>query len=187
MPVAPEHKTIPLAYVFVAVFLLCIFGLCCVKPVVIAGIAVFIVVMWMATLIARRRLNKIASERHEESICTFARSFDCRRIDTRIIRAVYEELQKYLKSDCDHFPIRAADRIDEDLRIDGEDLSDIMYDIAARAGYDMNKTNNNPLYDKVKTIEDLVMFFTHLEKFNRAEPSVPPSHCSPSAPVVGGR
>ena len=169
MLAAPEHKTKPLAYVSVSVFLFCIVLLCWGRPNVMAGIAAFIAVMWVVTMIERRRLKKIASDRHEENICTFARSFDCRRIDTRIIRAVYEELQKFFKGDFVVFPIRASDRIDEDLRIDREDIEDIVYDIAARAGYDMTDAINNPLIDKVNTIEDLVMFFTHQAKLTRTE------------------
>ena len=84
---------------------------------------------------------------------------------------MYEELQKYLKGDVDHFPLRATDRIDEDLQIDREDLDELADDIAMRAGYDMTETKNNPLYDKVKTVGDIVLFYGHQPKKTDAEPA----------------
>ncbi|HEX5998235.1 MAG TPA: hypothetical protein VFZ16_02380 [Hyphomicrobiaceae bacterium] len=44
--------------------------------------------------IEARRDRRIAKEREGESICRFARGFDCRKVDTRIIRAVYEEYSR---------------------------------------------------------------------------------------------
>jgi hypothetical protein len=112
-------------------------------------------------LFERRRLRKIAEKRQTDSICSFARSFDCHKIDTKIIRAVYEELQRYYYGDVPSFPIRATDSFETDLKLDPEDLNDISREIAARAQRSMNGCEQNPLYGNVKTVTDLVLFFTH--------------------------
>src|SRR4051812_6326774 len=63
-------------------------------------------------------LLALAKARPGESICTFARSFDCRAVDTRLIRATVEELQPWIPPG---FPLRHTDRLGGDLRIDNED------------------------------------------------------------------
>lgn len=44
----------------------------------------------------KARIKRLAASRAGESICEFARSFERRRVDAWIIRAVYDELQEYL-------------------------------------------------------------------------------------------
>src|SRR5689334_16448601 len=44
----------------------------------------------------KRRKHLLIAARDGESICQFARSFDRHRVDTWVIRAVYEQLQLYL-------------------------------------------------------------------------------------------
>ena len=67
----------------------------------------------IGTFLVRRRDRRIASLRPNESMCTFARSFDCRTTDTWIIRAVYEKFQPFVG-----FPLRASDSVDDDLCVD---------------------------------------------------------------------
>lgn len=53
----------------------------------------------LVAVLSRRealRLARMAQGRAGESICQFARSIDCRRVDTWVVRAVYEELQRSL-------------------------------------------------------------------------------------------
>lgn len=107
-----------------------------------------------------KKMLAFAEERCEESICDFAREFDCRHVDTWIIRAVYEELLSYL--DLPGLSLRADDDLHETLQLDGDDLDmDLVSQIAQRTGRSLEKTENNPYYDKVRTVRDLVLFFNH--------------------------
>jgi hypothetical protein len=117
----------------------------------------------LGTVIRRRQRNQLralAASRPGESLCSFARGFDYQNTDTRIIRAVYEELQKYLDPDCTKFPIRPDDRLAEELRIDSDDLDfNLAKQIAERTGRSLADTKRNSYYGKVKTVRDLIGFF----------------------------
>lgn len=107
----------------------------------------------------KAQLIALAESRSGESICEFARSFERKEIDTWVVRAVYEQLQRYLGEDPS-VPIRATDRLKEDLPIDSEDLElDLMAEIAQRTGRSLDNTIANPYYDKVRTVGDFVLFF----------------------------
>lgn len=107
----------------------------------------------------KARLKFLAESRSRESICEFARSFERKEIDTWVVRAVYEQLQGHLGGNSP-VPIRAIDRLTEDLPIDTEDLEmDVMAEISQRTGRSLKNTTANPYYDKVKTVGDLVLFF----------------------------
>ncbi|MYM87102.1 hypothetical protein GTP91_07895 [Rugamonas sp. FT82W] len=106
------------------------------------------------------RLRCLAAEREGESICDFARDFDTRQVDTWIVRAVYEQLQYHLADVSPAFPVRASDRLKEDLLLDDDDLDmDIAQEVEQRAGRSLDDTSTNPYFGKVKTVRDLVMFF----------------------------
>ncbi len=105
-----------------------------------------------------RVLKRLAAERKDESICTFARSFDRKVVDTWIIRAVHQELQVYVKYPDGVCPIRSTDRLDQDLHIDLEDIDDLFPVIAQRTGRSTKNTESNPYYGKVSTAGDLVLF-----------------------------
>lgn len=107
--------------------------------VVLAGFA------WVAGV---RHSRSMATERQAESICSFARSFDRREACPWVVRAVYE---MYSAS----FPIRADDKLDaEDMDFDAEE-------IAERAGRSLECVEANPLFGKVATAGDLVLFLSH--------------------------
>jgi hypothetical protein len=117
----------------------------------------------------RRWQRRLAATRQSETICEFARSFD-RRTDTWIIRAVYEELTRFLAVEGRPLPVRREDRCEKDLRIDAEDLDDLARDIAYRARLSMEHSDKNPLYGKVKTVADMVTFFEQQPKLQDVEP-----------------
>ena len=96
-----------------------------------------------------------------ESICPFARSFDRRQMDPRIIRAVYEELGRYLGTTDNVFPLRVADPLfsRQGLNIDAEELDHVAQAIAFRAGRSLANTEKNPYFGKIQTVADLVAFF----------------------------
>jgi hypothetical protein len=112
----------------------------------------------------KARIKKLGESRAGESICEFARSFDAKQVDTWVIRAVYEQLQEYLGGDP-AVPIRASDRLKDDIPIDLEDLEmDLVADIAKRSRRSLNDTKSNPFFGKVKTVEDLVLFLNAQQK-----------------------
>jgi hypothetical protein len=107
----------------------------------------------------KARLRRLVQSRRGESICEFARSFERHHVDTWVIRAVYEQFQEYLGGNPP-MPIRAADRLKDDLPLDMEDVElDIALQISQRTGRLLSNTIANPYYAKVKTVEDLVLFF----------------------------
>lgn len=106
----------------------------------------------------KRALQKLAALRTTESICTFARGFDRKAVDTWIIRAVHEELQMYVKHSGGLCPIRATDRFEEDLHIDPEEMDELLPVIAQRTGRSTDNTESNPYFGKVSTVGDLVHF-----------------------------
>jgi hypothetical protein len=118
----------------------------------------FITVLLSVAIIEGRfqlvRERRVAAERSGESTCSFARGFDFRHTDTAVMRAVYEEVQPFVQ-----FPIRPSDRLIEDLHIDEEDLIlDAVPAIARRLGRTLEGAENNPRYERVYTVADLVHF-----------------------------
>ncbi len=127
------------------------------------GTSIVIVSLVAASIVVhkrhKKRLRTLAESRSGESICAFARSFEPNEIDTWVVPAVYEQLQRYMGGDIP-VPIRATDRLKEDLPIDTEDLEmDLMAEISHRTGRSLRNTTTNPYYNKVKTVGDLVLFF----------------------------
>ncbi len=108
----------------------------------------------------RAHLARLAATRQAGSICDFSRSFNVRETDAWVIRAVYEQLQDQLHWAHPDFPVRADDRLVEDLSLDPDDIDlDIVSDVSARTGRSIRNTKANPFYRRVKTVGDLVAFF----------------------------
>jgi hypothetical protein len=130
-------------------------------PIILALIGAIILGTVALNLSESRRLARLAADRQGESICSFARSFDCRAVDTWVIRAVFEELQPYCRFGGNTLPLRPTDNLGGDLLIDSEDLDVLAEDIAYRAGRSLEDCVKNPLYGNVETVSDLVMFFVN--------------------------
>ncbi len=115
----------------------------------------------------KRRLSALAQKRTGSDIGTFARQFDYRRTDTRVIRAVYEQFQNYLDNTVPGFPLYADDEIYRDLLVDEDDFElDIMEEIAQRTGRSsaISDMEQNSYYKKMQregavTLRDIVLFF----------------------------
>jgi hypothetical protein len=127
------------------------------------AVCAFAIVLWGLVAISgwldEKHFARLAQERAGESIGQFARSIDCRGVDTWVVRAVYEELQAGLPTRGTPLPLRVADRLQKDLRLDADDLDlSLLPDIARRAGRDLASTQGNPFYGKVTTVGDLVHF-----------------------------
>lgn len=124
----------------------------------------------LVAVLSRRealRLAHMAQGRAGESICQFARSIDCRRVDTWVVRAVYEELQRSLSAAV-AVPLRVTDHLQRDLRLDADDLDDLVADMAQRARRSLADTSANPLFGKVTMVGELVEFL-------QAQPRLPAS------------
>jgi len=107
-----------------------------------------------------RHFQQLLDERDDDSICTFSHYFDCRKVDTWIIRAVYEQLQNYLRSEKEHFPLRPTDDVFIDLRIDEEDFEfDLIEEIAQRTGRSLDNVESNSYFGKASRVENLVYLF----------------------------
>lgn len=119
----------------------------------------------------RKRLEAVAASRQGESICGFARSFDTRAVDTWVVRAVYEELQRELSAVAPNFPVRASDRLLKDLLEDSDDLDmSVAPNIAKRTGRSLDGHPGNPYFGKVETVRDLVHFFNAQPRQSATEP-----------------
>ena len=134
-----------------------------VGPLLLAIIPVYAAMMvigapWLIR--GRRRRARLRSERQGEGICTFARSFDRRRVDPWIIRAVHDELQPYFWTRHGSVPLRATDRLVQDIGIDPDDVDDLAETIAWRTGRPLAVAGSNPVRS-VDTAGDLVRFFAH--------------------------
>lgn len=104
----------------------------------------------------RNHLRALAAQRQGESICQFACAFPRRQVDTWVLRAVYESLHGYLGG---RLPIRADDRLKQDLRLDDDDLDlDLLAEMARLSGRSLERTEDNPWFDRVTSVRDLVLF-----------------------------
>ncbi len=121
---------------------------------------VFPAIFILGNLIGWHADKREAERRRGESICDFARSFDCRAIDPWIIRAVYEEFS-------DSYPIRANDHFLKDLRVDEEDFEDSIESIAKRIGRKLESPEPEQAREEVglATVRDLVQFLQKQPKF----------------------
>ena len=171
MPAAPVHKASPWVWLFLAALMAGLAYWFFQQPYFVAALlAVLGVSVWMQFVWDKRFRRQLVTSRQDESICEFARSFD-RQTDTWLIRAVYEEVSRYLSVDGRTIPVRRQD-LCENL-IDPEDLGDIAKDVAFRARRSMEDCDKNPLYGKVQTVGDMVTFLEYQPRI--VEPSAPPN------------
>lgn len=128
---------------------------------VVAGVlAVLFAVAHLQGRRDKRKLLALAAGRSGQTICDFARDFDARAVDTWVIRAVYEQLQGQLSHVHPAFPVRADDRLKEDLLLDDDDLDiDLAQEVEARTGRSLDGSAGNPYFGRVQTVRDLVHFF----------------------------
>ena len=166
MPKVRQHARSPAAWAALGVFVLLLLG--CLGyfwfayPVLTtAAVAVLGLATTMSAKSHQRRLEALAETRSGESICEFARAFERRSVDTWVVRAVYEQVQELLRPSYDNFPVRADDRLKDDLGIDLDDVEmDLAPVVAERTGRSLDHTESNPFFGKLSTVADLVRFFS---------------------------
>lgn len=130
-------------------------------PLAIAIVA-FMLLVVVVTVVQnrkhRRRTLALAAERSGESICQFVRSLPYRKLDTSVIRHVYEAVQAEVAVPDVHVPIRASDSCTDTLEIDPEDFDYLVADLSTRCGRSLDGYEQNPFYGRVQTVGDLVQF-----------------------------
>jgi hypothetical protein len=182
MLAAPKRKVKVWAYPILALVVVGIGYYIWEHPKSLYIISAIAVVICVETLRERRRRRRLALSRSGESICSFVNSFDCRHTDTWILRAVYEELGRYLAVEGHPIPIRADDQCFEGgLKIDREDLDDLGVDAAARSGRSMDDADRNPYYGKVRTVRDLVGFLEHQPRLETSNNSLQATAAGPAS------
>ena len=142
------------------------------KPLWVGGFTLLVAAVTIVESIRiKRHWMRLAATRPGESLCTFARALEVRSTDTWIIRAVYEQLQDHLKGEYPSFPLRPTDRLKEDLMLDPDDLDfEIAGEISERTGRTLAEARQNPYYDRVTTVADLVGFFCAQARRTREQP-----------------
>jgi hypothetical protein len=103
-----------------------------------------------------RTLRRLAAERPGEDIGTFARAFDRRAVDPRVIRGVWDALQAHEGRRARPVPLRPADRLEEDVDLFGSDVELLCEEVAERVGRAWQGLEANPYYGRVTTVGDLV-------------------------------
>lgn len=137
--------------------------------VAICAIFLFIALVVGLSIHQHYRMKRIYSERGDENICAYARSFDYRNIDTKIIRAVYNKVQEWVGVyEGKSFPVQAEDSFDDIYRMDPGDLNDLCCEVADELGISMKRAEENLYYDKVKSVKELVLFLHHQPKVGNA-------------------
>ena len=134
----------------------CIVAMIIQSPLSSIGFALFAAAITTASLVTVRKLNQLRNARQGEDIGTFARSLAMRQLDTWVVRAVYEEISQYVGTKEHPFPVRANDRLTEDLQVDREDFGSVLCAIADRCGRSLDKLEENPLFPKFTTVADVI-------------------------------
>jgi hypothetical protein len=167
MPKYQEHPTTPVGWAFLVVFVGILLWLVWSFPLLLLLIPVYLLIDIWDRKKRIKHFNKLLQDRQSDSICTFTRHFEFRKIDTWVIRAVYEQLQNYMNGEKENFPIRATDNVFTDLMIDDEDFEyDLVEEIAQRTGRSLENAESNPYYGKANIVENLVFFFNEQPKTN---------------------
>ena len=126
------------------------------SPWAAPGLGLVVVALTVSSVISIRKLKRLRKSRQGQDIGTFALSLPIRKMDAWVVRATYEEVAAYTGTEKEPFPLQPSDRLKEDLGIDGEDLLDLIFAIAGRCGRRLDDLDRNPLYPKMKTVEDLI-------------------------------
>ena len=136
-----------------------------ISPIVAFLAEIMVVWMWVEVRCSLRRRQRLMEQRPHDSICTFARSFDCRVVDTWVIRATYEGLQYSL--DAPDLPIRATDRLDDlyDLYdIDPDMFAFDADEIAERCGRTLDGAVDHELFGHVETVRQFVTLLNDMPR-----------------------
>ncbi|BBM00194.1 hypothetical protein [Microbulbifer sp. GL-2] len=126
----------------------------------VIGALLFSVVIY--AVINHIKMKKLSRERGKANICQYVKSFDCRNVDTKIMREVWNEVQLYLGNlNGKPFPILANDMFEGTYNMHPDDLDDIYWAVADRLGIDTGNPEQNPYFNQVTSVKNLVLFLNH--------------------------
>jgi hypothetical protein len=166
----PKYKVAPVGvkgWFFLAVILGIVLYFIWLAPYLLLLVPVYVAIDIYDKKKRNKHFKRLLQDRDDDSICTFSRYFEYRKIDTWIIRAVYEQLQTYMSNEKEKFPIRPTDDVFIDLMVDDEDFEyDLVEEIAQRTGRSLENAESNPFYGKANIVENLVYFFNEQPKAN---------------------
>ena len=132
-------------------------------------ILVILALVVIGTIYSYYRMKRIALSRGEADICSYTRSFDYRNVDTEIMREVFEKVQEWAGTYNDKpFPVQANDNFDDLYQIDPDDLDGIYWEVADKLGISTERAEENPYYDKVKNVKELVLFLHNQPRVKNA-------------------
>lgn len=120
-------------------------------PIVLGVLLVGGPLALLIAAIARRFPAQTDPERANTTICTFARSFPRRSVDTLVLRVVWEHVSAIL-------PVRADDDLCADVGLEDPDMDLDLDRIAHECGRSMDGCERNAWYGRVATVRDLVHF-----------------------------
>lgn len=136
---------------------------------IIYAILIVIVLTTIGMVYDHYRMKRIAVRRGKADICGYARSFEYRNVDTRIIREVFDCVQEWAGVyDGKPFPVQANDCFDDLYRMDPEDLEDIYLEVAHKLCISTEREEDNPYFNQVKNVKELVLFLHHQPKVSNA-------------------
>ena len=132
---------------------------------IIVGFGILIFIGSCIAFWHHRRMRSIVLSRSNSDICRYARSFDYRNVDTKIMREVYNHVQEWAgKYEGIPFPVEADDCFDAIYKMHSDDLDDIYLDIAQKLGISTENPKANPYWNKVTTVKNLVLFLHNQPK-----------------------
>lgn len=134
------------------------------NALVVIGVIAGIVAVYEST--RHRRLAKLRNDR-SDTICDFGKSFNLRTVDPWIVRATHEALGAYLDDKQPIISLRASDSIHRDLGIHPEEMWELLLDVTERSGYDLTDCESNPLFGRITTVQDFVLFINQQPKARR--------------------
>lgn len=133
------------------------------------GIIGFVLFVALIMAIDHYRMRKIARGRGKSDICKYARSFDYRNVDTKIMREVFCSVQEWAgKYDDFVFPVQSEDSFESLYQMDPDDLDDIYFEVAEKLGISTEDAEQNPYYERVETVKDLVLFLNGQPRLENA-------------------
>jgi hypothetical protein len=129
----------------------------------VALLAVAWPLLLLGWFVLRRHHRHLLEQRPGENIGTLARAFDRRakRFDPWVVRATWDALVPYVTHGDWHVPLRPTDRLEEDLRIDPDDIEfGLIEEVAARSSHTLHNLESYPVSGGLETVGDFVRFIT---------------------------
>jgi hypothetical protein len=85
------------------------------------------------------------------------------------MRSVYEKVQKWAGTyEGQPFAVQSSDDFNTIYQMDPDDLDDIYLEVADELGISTERAEENPYYNQVKTVKELVLFLHHQPRSRNA-------------------